>query len=149
MVNPSPKAISMLTTALDVEAAFYDALGRADAQALMALWAEDEEIVCVHPGGPRLIGYDLVYNAWKEVLSNGGLHIRVLSRSMMSNLSSAVHHVVEQVIVRENGKDHLVNVAATHVFFKTPAGWRLVAHHASPAGQETAQLTQAALHSLH
>ena len=67
----------------------------------------------------------------------------------MSNLSSAVHHVVEQVIVRENGKDHLVNVAATHVFFKTPAGWRLVAHHASPAGQETAQLTQAALHSLH
>lgn len=149
MVNPSPLAVSMFTTALDIEAAFYDALSRADAQALMALWADDEEIVCVHPGGPRLIGYGPVRNAWQEVLANGGLHIRVLSRTMMSNLSSAVHHVIEQIIVHENGQDHLINVAATNVFFKTPSGWRLVAHHASPAGEEAAQAISRAIHSLH
>ena len=55
MVNPSPLAVSMFTTALDIEAAFYDALSRADAQALMTLWADDEEIVCVHPGGAAAV----------------------------------------------------------------------------------------------
>ncbi|WP_287809273.1 SAM-dependent methyltransferase, partial [Pseudomonas sp.] len=33
------------------------ALNRADVDALMALWADDEEIVCVHPNGLRLIGH--------------------------------------------------------------------------------------------
>ena len=36
-------------SAAEVEAAFYDALHRADLEALMALWADDEEIVCIHP----------------------------------------------------------------------------------------------------
>ena len=44
-------------SAAEVEAAFYDALNRADLEALMALWADDEEIVCIHPGGARLIGH--------------------------------------------------------------------------------------------
>ena len=32
----------------EIEAAYYDALGRADLEALMALWADDEEIICIH-----------------------------------------------------------------------------------------------------
>ena len=44
-------------SAAEVEAAFYEALNRADVEALMALWADDEEIVCIHPGGPRLHGH--------------------------------------------------------------------------------------------
>ena len=39
-------------SAAEVEVAFYEAINRADVQALMALWADDEEIVCIHPGGP-------------------------------------------------------------------------------------------------
>ena len=43
-------------TAQDAENAFYEALERADLEAMMAVWAEDEEIICVHPTGPRLTG---------------------------------------------------------------------------------------------
>ena len=32
----------------DVEAALYEALQRGDIEALMAVWADDDEIVCVH-----------------------------------------------------------------------------------------------------
>src|SRR5476651_2312874 len=35
-------------SAVEVETAFYDALNRADVESLMALWADDEEIVCIH-----------------------------------------------------------------------------------------------------
>jgi ketosteroid isomerase-like protein len=145
----NPMSASMFTTALDAEAAFYDALDRADMESLMALWADDEEIVCVHPGGPRLVGFTAVRAAWQEVLSNGGLHIRVISRTMIANLSCAVHHVIEHVVVNDNGEDHVVNVAATNVFFKTPLGWRMVAHHASPAGDDAVASVQPPGHSLH
>ena len=30
---------------------------------MMATWADDEDIVCVHPGGARLVGYDAVRTA--------------------------------------------------------------------------------------
>ena len=43
-------------TAQDAENAFYEALERADLDGMMAVWAEDEDIVCVHPGGPRVSG---------------------------------------------------------------------------------------------
>ena len=52
----------------EVEAAFYDALNRADVEALMALWADDEEIVCVHPGGARLIGHRAIRESWTMLL---------------------------------------------------------------------------------
>ena len=53
---------STFPTPQDAEAAFYEALERADLEAMMEVWAEDEEIVCVHPAGPRLffvVGFGL------------------------------------------------------------------------------------------
>jgi ketosteroid isomerase-like protein len=149
MPSPNPMAAAMFMTALDAETAFYDALDRADVEALMALWADDEEVVCVHPGGPRLVGYEAVRAAWQEVLGNGGLHIRVASRTLIANMSCAVHHVIEQVMVHDNGQDQVVSVAATNVFFKTPLGWRMVAHHASPAGEDVSDNSVAMARSLH
>ena len=48
------------STAQDCEAAFYEALEACDLEAMMEVWAEDEEVVCVHPGGPRLAGLQQV-----------------------------------------------------------------------------------------
>ena len=37
------------------EAAFYAAFERADVDAMMAVWSDDEAVFCVHPGGGRLV----------------------------------------------------------------------------------------------
>ncbi|MCX7273964.1 MAG: nuclear transport factor 2 family protein, partial [Burkholderiales bacterium] len=47
---------AVFATAEAAEEAFYDAMQRGDAIAMMALWADDEDVACVHPNGPRLIG---------------------------------------------------------------------------------------------
>ena len=39
------------TTPTDAALAFYQAFEAKDVDAMMTTWAEDEEIVCVHPGG--------------------------------------------------------------------------------------------------
>ena len=46
--RPPPRCIGSPD---EVEAQFYEALQRGDIEQLMALWADDDEIVCVHPGG--------------------------------------------------------------------------------------------------
>ena len=50
------QAATLGGSADDTEAAFYEALQSADIELLMSCWADDDEIVCVHPGGPRVVG---------------------------------------------------------------------------------------------
>ena len=57
----------------DIAQAFYEALHNADIQQLMACWAEEDEIVCVHPGGPRLIGAGAIRQAFEAMFSNGSV----------------------------------------------------------------------------
>ena len=58
------KLNKFLGTVEDTEAAFYDAISRADIDGLMAIWAEDDEIICIHPGAPRLIGHAAIRASW-------------------------------------------------------------------------------------
>ncbi len=116
----------------EIESAFYDAISRADLDALMALWAEDEEIVCIHPGGPRLIGHAAIRTSWEAIFERGSVHIRPAQLHASHNMLTAVHNIIENV---QQHKDVApdVHILATNVYVKTPRGWRITAHHASVA----------------
>jgi len=86
--------------AQDAENAFYEALERCDLDGMMAVWAEDEDIVCIHPTGARLTGQDEVRSGWARIFAGGRPRPPVI---------------------------------ATNVYLRTPAGWRMIVHHASPA----------------
>ena len=90
----------MFATAEEAELAFYDALERADLTRLMQVWADDEEIVCVHPGGLRVIGHHAVNESFQEILAAGGLHIRPARTMVVHSMMSAVHSLIEQVTVQ-------------------------------------------------
>ena len=49
------QAAALLASPDDVEAQFYEALQQADLEKLMAVWSDDEDIACIHPGGPRIL----------------------------------------------------------------------------------------------
>lgn len=117
-------------SAAETEAAFYDALNRADLDALMALWADDDEIVCVHPGGQRLIGHADIRTSWAAILEHGGLHILPSALHETHTLMSSVHVVIEGATAASGEPAHLI---ATNVYAKTPKGWRIVLHHVSIA----------------
>lgn len=128
---PISKAI--FATPEDVEASFYDALERADLEAMMSVWSEDEEIVCVHPGGPRVTGYAAVREAWRRVFERGiQLRIRLQAPTVVQGPFSAVHTVIELVDIPGEEQKH-TPIVATNVFVRGAAGWRMVVHHASPA----------------
>ncbi len=116
----------------EVEIAFYDAISRGDLDGLMALWAEDEEIVCVHPNSTRLIGHAEIRASWETIFENGNVHIHIRQLHAMHNLLTAVHSLIEEF----HPKDQIaqdVHIIATNVYVKTPRGWRIATHHASVA----------------
>ena len=116
----------------DVEAAFYEALRQGDIERLMACWADEEEIVCVHPGGPRLIGAGAIRANFEAMFANGTVQAQPTQVHTVVSLASAMHHLVERVKVLGANGPQTAFVVATNVYHKTPQGWRMVAHHASP-----------------
>ena len=117
----------------EIEQQFYEALQRADIEALMALWSDDDDIVCVHPGGPRLIGAGAIRAAFDSIFANGAIAAAPEKVRRLQTLSCAVHSVLERItIVGDDGTVQAAWVAATNVYVKTTTGWRLAAHHASP-----------------
>ena len=119
-------------TAQDVETAFYEALERRDYDAMVSVWAEDEEVVCVHPGGPRLTGTEAVLAQWKRIFDSGQrLRVRITHQVALAGMMVAVHSVHENITIEGEGPaPH--PVVATNVYLRVGPGWRMIAHHASP-----------------
>ena len=116
----------------DTEAAFYDALQHADIERLMACWADEDDIVCVHPGGPRLLGHEAIRATFEAMFANGAVMAMPEKLHRHDDGHCAVHSLVERVaVLTDDGPQHAY-VLATNVYIKTAQGWRLVAHHASP-----------------
>ncbi|MCB4363193.1 nuclear transport factor 2 family protein [Hydrogenophaga taeniospiralis] len=127
------------SSADDTEAAFYDALQHADIERLMACWSDDDEIVCVHPGGPRLVGHAAVRAAFEALFANGRVMAQPEKVRRLDTGACCVHSVVERVsVMSDDGLQHAW-VVATNVYAKTAQGWRLVAHHASPGSRSEPQ----------
>ncbi len=128
----------------DVEAAFYEALQAGDIEQLMACWADEDNIACVHPGGPRLVGAAAIRAAFEAMFANGAVRAHPERLRKVESLGAALHNVLERVdLVTAEGTQHAW-VVATNVYFKTAQGWRLVAHHASPGRSEVAEVSQPA-----
>ena len=116
----------------DIEAAFYEALQNGDLEKLMACWADEDDIVCVHPGGGRAVGAAAIRATFDAMFSNGTIRAQAEKVRKVDAMSSSVHNVLERVeLLTEEGPRHAY-VIATNVYQKTPLGWRMVAHHASP-----------------
>jgi uncharacterized protein (TIGR02246 family) len=122
-----------LTSAEDVENAFYDAMARADLEMMMALWADDEEIFCVHPGAPRLQGQTAIRESFEMIFERGPVHIRPHHLHVAHSVGCAVHSLIEEIKAPDDPNWQEAHIVATNVYIKTPQGWRMVSHHGSLA----------------
>ncbi len=125
-------------TAQDAENAFYQALERADLEGMMAVWSEDEEIICVHPAGQRLAGQQQVREAWRQMFAGGpGMRVQISHQVLVNGMMVAVHSLHENITVAGEQRPR-PPILTTNVYLRTPAGWRIAVHHASPAPDTSA-----------
>jgi ketosteroid isomerase-like protein len=133
MSPPQAKVAALLSSPDDIEAQFYEALQSGDIAKLMAVWSDDDDVVCVHPGGPRVLGHAAVRATFEELLSRGAVPVIPERVRRLQTAGSAVHNVVERIDAITPEGVRTAWVVATNVYVKTTQGWRMVAHHASAA----------------
>ncbi len=109
--------------------AFYDAHERRDFEAMDAIWEHSDRVICVHPGWPILRGWSAVGMSWRQIFSGAGRN-----QFLLTNVSISVDGELAWVTLEENLVDtgNMSAVAATNIYTRTPDGWRLINHHASP-----------------
>ena len=130
--------VKIFPTARDAQNAFYEALERADLEAMMTVWSEDEDIVCVHPAGQRLAGQAEVREVWRQMFASGPtMRMRITQQVVIAGVMLEVHSVHENITIAGEQRPRPPMVA-TNVYLRTAAGWRMIAHHASPASVQPA-----------
>ena len=144
-----PKPMAPLASPDEIEQQFYEALQRGDIERLMAVWSDDEDISCVHPGGPRVVGAAAIRATFDAMFAHGTIDARPEKVRRLQTHSCAVHSVLEQVRVMTAEGPQSAWVVATNVYVKGAQGWRLVAHHASPGSPHEVQEIAEAASVLH
>jgi ketosteroid isomerase-like protein len=139
----------LMASADDTEATFYEAMQQGDLDRLMSVWSDDEEIACVHPGGPRVVGEVAIRATFEAIFANGPVQVSLQQVRRLEGGHCEVHHVLEKVQALTPDGLQTAFVLATNVYLRTALGWRMVMHHASPGQphelQEVAEPT-ATLH---
>ncbi len=139
MPRVKPLQAALMATPDETEAQFYEALQHADLDRVMSVWSDDEDIACIHPGGPRLVGAQAIRSAFESLFANGSVDARISQVRRIVAGGFAVHHVLEELRVASPEGPQRAYVLATNIFVKTPQGWRLLAHHASPGSPRQVQ----------
>ena len=120
-----------------VNAAFYEAFETADLDTMRDLWLDHEESLCVHPGALPVRGTAAIRRSWALIMAN-----TPYIQFFLTDVEVSVRGDVASVTCTENvltaddraGPDGIggARAVATNVFVRTPEGWRLWIHHASP-----------------
>ncbi len=123
----------VFSTPDEAEQAFYSAFEKADIHAMMAVWGESRDVVCIHPGGPRLQGVEAIKTSWKQIFSaQAHLSFTLTDQQVTQDSQLAVHLLRERIQV-----DSIVQgvMLTTNIYRLIDGGWRLTLHHASPDPQ--------------
>ena len=120
-----------------VNATFYEAFESADLDTMQDLWLDDPDSLCVHPGALPVRGTGAINRSWALIMANTP-YIQFFLTDVEVSVLVGVASVTctENVLTGDEttGPNAFggAKAVATNVFVRTPEGWRLWIHHASP-----------------
>lgn len=122
---------------------FYVAFESLDIAQMEAIWAHDDNVECVQPGGELLLGWDEVRTSWARILANTK-RVRISLGSIWVRVEGDVGWVActEHVTTAfAEGFDQAL-IQATNIFVLRGDDWLLVARHSSPLPGPTLSTVQ-------
>ena len=119
-------------TPQDAEDAFYDALDESDAEKMMGVWEDSDEVACLLPMQALVRGRREVERLWRALMEGDfQLDLSVTHIQWIEAGDMAVHLVEERVSPSENRPPP--PLYGINLFRRGSDGWRLLVHQNSPS----------------
>lgn len=119
------------TDSLQVEESFYQAFRNRSLDLMKNVWDKTDEVICIHPGSPRIYSFELIIASWEQIFSTqSGTMIDISDPVYKLQDNISIHYVKETLSVNDKS---IASVYATNIYQQTEDGWKMIAHHASPA----------------
>ncbi len=115
---------------LETNRRFYAAFEALDLDAMSDVWEHGEEVCCTHPGWTTLRGWAAVSASWYALFTNGQRLQFIVTNEHVDVRGDVAWVTCDENILGGDGASG-GTVAALNLFARQPAGWRMVAHHAS------------------
>jgi len=112
---------------------FYEALSHLSHEEMDRVWSHGNEVRCIHPGWDVLIGWSAVREAWRSIFaSSPGLAVAATEVEVNVFGDLAWVLCMERILNADEGSESVSFARATNLFARTPEGWKMILHHASP-----------------
>ncbi len=100
---------------------FYLTFQTGDSAAMNEIWSARDGVSCLHPGWPPLLGREAVMKSWSALLANP-------QQQPVSAHAAVVELHGDTAVVICYESVGQFTLAATNVFVREQAGWKLVHH---------------------
>jgi ketosteroid isomerase-like protein len=116
----------------EANARFYRAFESLTLDEMDAVWAHGGPVACVHPGWPRLTGWDAVRESWSAIFQNT-VEMRFTLTDVQVDVRGDLAWVLctENILSQARGDLAVTSILATNLFARQGGEWLLVHHHAS------------------
>jgi ketosteroid isomerase-like protein len=112
---------------------FYTAMNSLDIDDMDEVWADDPAAICVHPGREAIFGYERIRESWLVIFTaTNAMSIAASNERVMITNDVAWVACTETISMMMEEGLAAAAAQATNIFRRTPAGWRMIVHHASP-----------------
>jgi ketosteroid isomerase-like protein len=118
---------------------FYQAFNRGDLNLMQSVWANNESVVCIHPGWEVIRGFDGIIQSWENIFAGSeNLEIK-LSDIKVTDGGMVWVSCQENLFAMSTSGVQVSKVHATNLFEKIEDQWKMVLHHASSVPQLSRQ----------
>lgn len=131
------------------ETAFYAAFETCDLDSMMAVWANDDSIACIHPLAAPLNGHAAVTAGWNSMFEAAGQFQILVEVAHDMRDPNQVIRIVREYLTIGQETEARSPILATNVYRKDAEGWHMILHHASPlhvGGTPPAHIPNIVLH---
>jgi len=122
-----------LKTLQEANTTFYAAFESLDMQKMDAVWLQEDQVKCVHPGWDIRIGWPDVRDSWVLIFNHTikiKFSICLLDLSVRGNLGWTICN--ESIATQDDDKWVDGRIISTNLFERHDGAWRLIHHHGSP-----------------
>lgn len=118
---------------LEMNKNYYRAFENFDLQLMSQIWANTDDVVCIHPGWDILIGWEKVREGWSKIfMDEAFLKFTLRNTNTIILNDIGIVSCIEEIFVSSQDTISQTFVATTNLFKETEDGLKLFYHHSSP-----------------